>query len=61
MIDKKLAVNVALTFTYFLTSAVLMAPSKIGIGAAVAIVASAVRATVGVYAKRRGDALLPDA
>jgi hypothetical protein len=61
VIDKKLAVNVVLTFTYFLTSAVLVAPTRIGIGAGVAIVAGAVRATVGYYRKKTGSALLPDA
>lgn len=59
--DKKLALNVFLTFSYFLTSALMAAPGKITAAVAVSIVAGAVRATIGIYAKKRGAALPPDA
>jgi hypothetical protein len=60
--DKKMLINVVLTFAYFLAGGIAaIATDNVTLAVLLPVVAGAVRATIGLYAKKRGAALPPDA
>jgi hypothetical protein len=62
IVDKKLLINVILTFSYFLVAGVAaLKVDNVTASVAIAVAAAAARSTIGLYAKKRGAALPPDA